>query len=200
MLGGAGILAKFNRSLPTALQNAYSDHEWDMWKFSRLPRNYYASDEHRKDVLARIASELKITSLEHWYGVSAVQIKKLGARQLLKYGEDGQGLYAVLRQSYPDHTWYPWLFASTANGYWSDQRMHRLYLNWLAGRLGLEADLSCWYSVTSHDVRQNYGSSLLTNHYAGSVSKLVTANFQEHSWDEQQFASHRKPRKQQSAS
>jgi hypothetical protein len=61
---------------------------------------------------------------------------------------------------YPDHEWLPWMFHKAPQGFWSEQKNVRAYLEWLGKTLQFH-QMSDWYSVSPAIFKQNFGSYAL---------------------------------------
>lgn len=104
---GAGLLMhRYGNCFPLALASIYPDHEWQSWRWPKMPPLYWSSS--RDDaasaagLVERAASSLGVSRLEDWYRVSKPQLKQAGILGIVSvYG----GIYPLLQRVYPSHTW-----------------------------------------------------------------------------------------------
>jgi hypothetical protein len=86
-----------------------------------------------------------------------------------------------------ERTWHPWTREEPIpNGYWKDQKHHRLYLDWLAQQLGVK-HLDEWYTVDWR-LRNKPGFGGLLARYGGSFLKALETNYPEHTFLPWKFA------------
>jgi hypothetical protein len=84
----------------------YPTHNWDVWRFHRVPRDYWdpatLSAQDALKYTEALAGEMSVDELEDWYRVSVAQLSAAPMSiPPAKYG----GLIAVLQKAYPDHSW-----------------------------------------------------------------------------------------------
>jgi hypothetical protein len=79
MNAAQGLLEDYEGSLHRLLQATYVDHVWQQWRFTQVPKGYWANRDNRKAFLEAIAPKLGVKSLSDWYGVSKRDVKRLGS-------------------------------------------------------------------------------------------------------------------------
>jgi hypothetical protein len=67
----------YGHSLTKALETCYPDHEWLPWKFKRVKKNFWLSKENRLRYFTWAMKELGVQTLDGWYNVTQVQMKKM---------------------------------------------------------------------------------------------------------------------------
>eukprot|EP01118_Nematostelium_gracile_P008062 TRINITY_DN2649_c0_g1_i2.p1 TRINITY_DN2649_c0_g1~~TRINITY_DN2649_c0_g1_i2.p1 ORF type:complete len:817 (-),score=149.57 TRINITY_DN2649_c0_g1_i2:621-2738(-) len=98
--GGESLLNDYyHGSLLEALTKVYPSHRWLPWKFKfGLPQGYWNLLENQRTFLNWIQQELKFSTKEDWFKLTAMDIKQRGgSRLLLKYGSVNKLLNSVLR-------------------------------------------------------------------------------------------------------
>lgn len=83
--------------------------------------------------------------------------------------------------AYPDFGWQPWLFEKLPLpiGYWAERSHVVAYLEWLRKELHV-GELEDWYTITSDQLRQHHGRSLL-DHYK-SFSAILSLAYPDVNW------------------
>lgn len=105
-----------------------------------------------------LAEDLQVRSLPEWYKVDTSVAKQKGGSYLLqRYYNDS--LADALQVVFPAHTWLPWCFAHVPRRFWKDSKNCSAYLEWVAPVLAVRG-MEDWYSVSTDDIRNNYGAIL----------------------------------------
>eukprot|EP00026_Physarum_polycephalum_P007396 Phypoly_transcript_07456.p1 GENE.Phypoly_transcript_07456~~Phypoly_transcript_07456.p1 ORF type:complete len:448 (+),score=49.37 Phypoly_transcript_07456:69-1412(+) len=101
--GGATLLHKFGDSPSDLVRHVFSDHEWLVWKFKKLPQAFFRSKPSLLEYFKYLEKQLHIEEVDDWYRVSLRQIAAHGSVSFAKhYG----GLYGALSLVYPQHVWH----------------------------------------------------------------------------------------------
>ena len=104
-IGGDGFLNTYYAgSLTQALQKAYPEVEWKIWRFGNVPAGFWNSDVNVKNYLVWLEEKLSIKNLDDWYHITLNQIIDLRGYGLLR--KKG-GLMPLLCKYFPDHKWKP---------------------------------------------------------------------------------------------
>ena len=92
------------------MQAIYSDHKWEIWRFSTLPRNWWQNADNQRQYMMWLAKELGIDDkpLDAWYDVPSATFDKMYGRTLLEL--HGGSTLALLRTVFPHHNWLPWKY------------------------------------------------------------------------------------------
>ena len=61
-------------------------------------------------------------------------------------------------------------------GYWKKKENHTKYIEWLGKKLGYTT-LEDWYKISTKDIIDNDGKTLLLKYYNGSCIELVTSMY-----------------------
>src|SRR5689334_21048249 len=104
--GGNGLLCYYNGSPSKALQGVYPDHKWMVWRFGKVPKDYWdhLQGDHfeKKRMLDWLGEQLSITKMDDWYRVSLEQIRKVVPLSRLN---NNSSVSNMLRSVYPEHKW-----------------------------------------------------------------------------------------------
>eukprot|EP01114_Cavostelium_apophysatum_P017295 TRINITY_DN5106_c0_g1_i2.p1 TRINITY_DN5106_c0_g1~~TRINITY_DN5106_c0_g1_i2.p1 ORF type:complete len:690 (-),score=185.35 TRINITY_DN5106_c0_g1_i2:125-2194(-) len=181
--GGTAILAKFfGQSLSTAITKLYPNHDWKIWKFEALPRNFWTNTENQKIFMVDLGKKLKIRSFEDWHRVTSLtrEIIDHGGKRLLNLYS--QSPIKILQALYPEHDWITSAKA-VPSGYWQDIRHQREHLDALAKKLGV-VDKEDWYRVKISSTDAKF----VDTQYGGSLIKALQAVYPEHKWETAPFS------------
>ena len=79
--GGAQILVDYYKNSPSkALKVIYPQHNWDLWRFKKVPHGYMKTlmDDvnEQKRVINWLSDQLRVQSLDDWYRISLAQIQR----------------------------------------------------------------------------------------------------------------------------
>jgi len=99
---GYGLLNYYNNSPTTALQSVYPHFDWQLWKFSRIPKRIWKDRTKDKEYMQHLSNTLGISEMDDWYRVSWSDLLKCKAVLFVK--ERG-GLLQLLSEVYSDHKW-----------------------------------------------------------------------------------------------
>eukprot|EP01114_Cavostelium_apophysatum_P020553 TRINITY_DN6924_c0_g1_i1.p1 TRINITY_DN6924_c0_g1~~TRINITY_DN6924_c0_g1_i1.p1 ORF type:complete len:527 (-),score=89.84 TRINITY_DN6924_c0_g1_i1:359-1939(-) len=100
--GGGSVLYRHGNSLFNALRNTYPEHNWQAWRLSCVPQNYWTNEETVREAVQQASHHLRIFHLDDWARISVAELSNLvGESLLVKYG----GLMPLLARVYPDHDW-----------------------------------------------------------------------------------------------
>jgi len=128
---GRRLLSYYRNSTPEAVIAIYPEHDWQRFKFSRLPSTgfwptivadlrkeleldstaYFKSPSYRtfKNFFDTIATANQFTTLDKWYHIKKSQSSKLAFTLKLM----GLSLPSALALAYPNHQWDPKLFSAS---------------------------------------------------------------------------------------
>lgn len=175
---GQSLLMKYNKSPSKMITSIFSDHEWDMEKFAKMPKGYYMNEKLQRDMMDRLGKELNIKEMEDWYHVTKPQIyEKGGGRLLEKYQQSpSKMITSVLNE----HEWEMQKFAHKPKNFWESMESQRGFLKTMKKELKI-VKMGSWRKITKSQIIEKGGGSLLTR-YGGSPYKMMTSVFPEHNW------------------
>lgn len=102
-LGGATLVKyHYNGSVIRALLAVYPEHEWVEWKFVKLPKGFWNSEDNTQSFLHWLEKELGIKRMEDWYSITYGHFQRFGAANLLHMSG---GMLPLLERYYPDFRW-----------------------------------------------------------------------------------------------
>ena len=187
--GGRVLLSMYNSSLSKALMAIYSEHKWDLSKFSKLPHKYWANSSNQRAFMNEIGLKLGINPGEYskWYKVGNADVISHGGAVILH--EHNSSLSGLLNAVYSDHTWDVLKFETRPKFFWNSIENQKAFMTHLGKTLGIkEGDYEGWYKVTVKDIVGNGGKGILVYHN-GSPSSLIAELFPEHDWKIWKFSS-----------
>ena len=94
----------YGGSLFFALSSLYPQHNWEFWRFDKIPQHVWQSDLSllRQLVENKLAPKLNVEHIDDWLNVSTSSFIKAGGRAIIEhYG----GIQNVLRLIYPEYPW-----------------------------------------------------------------------------------------------
>eukprot|EP01122_Echinamoeba_exundans_P013192 TRINITY_DN5720_c0_g1_i1.p1 TRINITY_DN5720_c0_g1~~TRINITY_DN5720_c0_g1_i1.p1 ORF type:complete len:311 (+),score=40.76 TRINITY_DN5720_c0_g1_i1:75-1007(+) len=98
-------------SFVNALKETYPAHEWQEWRFAKVPKGFWKDLDNRKRYFNWVGQQLKLQTREDWYGVTYNQVAGLGANGILQ-SQYNSSLSEALADVYPDHAWSSINFSS----------------------------------------------------------------------------------------
>jgi hypothetical protein len=57
-------------------------------------------------------------------------------------------LFKMLSETYPEYQWIPWKFNHLANGFWSDSKIQRKFMEWVGEQLTYKTPED-WYKIAN---------------------------------------------------
>ena len=84
-----------------------------------------------------------------------------------------------MEATFPEHTFYPWLFGRIKRGFWKSKINRRKYLIWFGMQMNYQTQ-DDWYSIKQEDINK-YGGSRLLSKYT-YLSQMVTELLDEYQW------------------
>jgi len=178
--GGIGILTKYDGSPSKMLQSVYPEHNWNIYKFDKVPYGHWESMENQKKFMDWLGVELGVTEMQDWYKITQKEMEDKGASGLLSQYRDSPS--RLLKVVYSDHNWELWRFPI---GTWTElQPEMRIELTlWLHRQLKIK-DLDDWYRISQEQLNK-YISLRTFKKYP--LKQLLKETFPLWSWDVKQF-------------
>eukprot|EP01118_Nematostelium_gracile_P012865 TRINITY_DN4772_c0_g1_i7.p2 TRINITY_DN4772_c0_g1~~TRINITY_DN4772_c0_g1_i7.p2 ORF type:complete len:225 (+),score=35.19 TRINITY_DN4772_c0_g1_i7:705-1379(+) len=177
--GGGGLLFKKYGSSPfKMITSLIPEHNWDSSRFSNR-KHSWDSIHSQRALLDDISKKLNIQKKEDWYTITQAQIIDKGGGGLLK-GRYKGSVMKMVTAIFPEHPWNLFNF-SKWTGKWDDIELQREFIVDLAKELKI-TKMEDWYSVTTIQIHNHGGASLL-KHYRSSPSNMLTSLFPQHKWD-----------------
>jgi hypothetical protein len=183
--GSSPLRRNFESSPAKLLKTVFPHHEWQDWKFTTLPRGWWADLSNQRVFMDWVAQNIfkfdPRDSWSSWYDVSARQISSAGGSRLITI--HGGSPVQLLRTIYPEHPWRTWRFKQVPSGFWEkiDNDSLRQYLDEISRELGL-SDRKAWYRVSWAQLQQAGAAHVLLR--LGGVKVALQRAFPEEQWDE----------------
>ena len=177
--GGHGLLNHYGGSLIKLLLAVYPDFKWQVWRFNQPPKGYWNDLKNQREFFDWMELQLGIQRKEDWYEVKTSDLKSdsgIGTVLQLYKGS----LPKALETIYSDYNWTHWRFKTISKSYFDDLNNQKTYLHWIRTELKIEQPED-WYSVKTEEIKQRNGQALL-QHYGGSLFKILSVIYPEHSW------------------
>jgi hypothetical protein len=113
VIGGGGLLKKYNNSPWQVLETAYPEYEWLPWKFSRTPKNTWKSDKMVKKFFNWAGKQLGIKEPSDWYKMTtrvtmatlSTDFQDIHALGFTLGHQGNLSLQQLLSIAYPDEKW-----------------------------------------------------------------------------------------------
>ncbi len=95
--GGGGMLHYYNNSPSQAIMSVYSNVDWQMWRFERVPVFYWHSLVHQRQLFDWLSLQLKITRIEDWYSINTEEALRYESVSSLVHHYYGNSLILALQ-------------------------------------------------------------------------------------------------------
>jgi hypothetical protein len=161
-------------TLYNALKSLQPEHKWLPWKFRRVEDGFWDDRANVSEYMAWASVQLNIQSLSDWYSIPVRDFYNVGGTSLLcchvcyftliirnGFGLFCSGsfllskykihpLFSLLKQTYPNHEWRPWLFHHLTSSVWEDKTIQRDYIAYLANKLGFHSNDDLYNLTEKH--------------------------------------------------
>ncbi|WP_040767800.1 hypothetical protein [Novipirellula maiorica] len=177
---GGGLLAShYSDSPQNAVREFMPRRKWHSWLFSRATNGYWQKPENRREFMLWLEKQLGIQGKEDWYRVTKNDFTRHGGLGLLN-NYYGCSVAAALHEFKPLMQLDEWRFETVPQGFWNDLENRRRYMDWLGFKLKIRTP-ELWYGVSVHDIREHYGTTLLTM-CGGSIYRMVSEYLPKFPW------------------
>jgi hypothetical protein len=155
------------------LKEVYPEHNWQAWKFQRVPLTYWSNVAAQQEYFDWLYKTCGLKSMSDWYTISMRDLKQRLPSESFKllYRKYSGSVSTAVMTVYPNHKWFGWLFPEIPHGYWHSKDNQRLYLDWLATVLRIKKPED-WKKVTKDDIVRTKGYGLLEQ-YKGSLTRSL---------------------------
>jgi len=171
------LLSSHKGSLVKALQTLFPSYNWKVWKFSKVPSNFWKVERHQLEFLEWFSKTRCFQSLDDWYNIKTTDVAMEGAGGLLEQHQFS--LVKALSFNYPHHCWHVWRFEKVPQNYWNEALNRREFLDAAARHFGLRS-LYDWHYISVEQIEEFGGHGLLRN-AGGSMTKLLISTYPEYS-------------------
>lgn len=94
-------------------------------------------------------------------------IRKLGGTRPLAIFYQFSHIRA-LQALYPQHEWLPWKFVANSRSFFATRENRAIFLRWAGKQLGV-CDWTDWYRISTTQVDDLGGESMMNTYYSGSL-------------------------------
>eukprot|EP01126_Amoeba_proteus_P018019 TRINITY_DN1895_c0_g2_i4.p1 TRINITY_DN1895_c0_g2~~TRINITY_DN1895_c0_g2_i4.p1 ORF type:complete len:406 (-),score=71.79 TRINITY_DN1895_c0_g2_i4:1126-2343(-) len=178
-----GMLSHHRGSLVVALLSLFPEKAWDLFKFPRLPKDFWSSVENQRSYMESLRNSLGMNDLTDWYTEPRVNTQLPRLRPLL--ARHNYSLVKALSAIYPEQKWHLHRFKVVPRGYWNDLSNQRAFFESLGSELGFSSPEN-WYQIDLKTVI-DWGGGRLMEKYGNSPYKAVSMIFPEHNWKPYKF-------------
>jgi len=159
-LCGNAFLRHVDYSPSQLLIQSYPQHDWEPWRFSKVPFGFWREVTHQRAYIRSLSSVPQ--------GLYDLNPRSVNSSVLNMYNFSLSQAVQVL---FPELLVFPWKFGSLPQGFWYSKDNRKQYICWLGGKLGFEK-MEDWYRVKQTSFLNNGASSLLTM-YNSSPSAII---------------------------
>jgi hypothetical protein len=186
---GMGLINScFRGSVYDLVKYVYPEYRWLPWMFTNAPNGFWFDTENIKWWISWYMETHGYTTLDELYAMTYPDVIAYngGALWTRKRDPKYRNPYELLTAVYPDHSWLPWRFVNTIDGFWRNLDNVRWYLSWLGERLWFTS-MDDWYCLSKEMLENNHGSGLLDN-YNNSPSEIIKKAYPNHAWEHVRFS------------
>lgn len=176
--GGSTLLSRYSNSLANALEAVYPKHDWQAWKFSRVPRGYWSEVKNRKKFFLWVAQRLGLdpTNLAGFYEFSSEDVAEAAGHAGI-FDKYSKSLPNALADSFPEHEWQEWKFRQVPQKYWHQRANVRRFCDFVLKTKG--ADTNRVDLLTLEDIYAQGGGSMVERHFGNSVQRVIAEVYPE---------------------
>jgi hypothetical protein len=73
----------YGGSFMRALPHIYPEFDWHMWKFTQVPRRFWADPKNQREFMDWVFKDLDLQDMSDWYKVSVTDVRQRGGWALL---------------------------------------------------------------------------------------------------------------------
>jgi hypothetical protein len=176
--GGNAILNQYGGFLSQALTNIYPEHKWFVWKFKKVPEDFWKDRKNQLDFFDWLGQMTNKKTMDDWYSLTKRDILQWGGGGLLKFYDNS--LLKILISVYPNHNWLRWKFGGFNTEYWEDKQNLRDVVDWISKELRISS-LEDWYRVSQTQIEKIAPLSSLF--YSKGLSMILTEVYPDYQWD-----------------
>eukprot|EP01118_Nematostelium_gracile_P001159 TRINITY_DN1119_c0_g3_i1.p1 TRINITY_DN1119_c0_g3~~TRINITY_DN1119_c0_g3_i1.p1 ORF type:complete len:421 (+),score=92.33 TRINITY_DN1119_c0_g3_i1:78-1340(+) len=175
--GGNSILQRYNNSVKSLLATLFPSDQLDT-ESDHLSTN--------RLFLEKLATKLKFTSKEDFYGLKVKDLEEDGGHSILSSHHRSPA--NVVMETFPEHPWEIQRFRKPS-GHFNSIENRRKYLKFLEISLKIR-EMEDWYRLKNSDF---YNAEEFLSKYGNSVPRLLQSEFPEHQWERSKFGNSRTP-------
>ena len=178
----------FNESLIILLKTIYPEYEWKEYKFSQTSQGWWSKKENRLLWLEDFRKLKKLDKLDDFYNIRVDDLyDQRGCGWKTHYGES---LVTMLKDLYPEHIWYEWLFiGQVPKNFWKSQTNQLRFMQWLSIELQCKS-ADDWYDIPCSEISK-YGGGLHVHYYGNSYAMMIIKLNPHLLFDQRKFSRHK---------
>ncbi len=178
----------FNESIIILLKAIYPDYDWKEYKFNQTTQGWWSKKENRLLWLEDFRKLKNLDNLDDFYNIKVDDLKdQKGCGWITYYGES---LINMLKDLYPEHVWYEWLFiGQVPKNFWKYQINRLSFMKWLSIELNCHSAEE-WYDIPCSTI-SIYGGGLYVHYYGNSYAKMIIELNPHLSFDKRKFSRHK---------
>jgi hypothetical protein len=168
--------------LAEALVSLHPHHPWQPWRFKQQTKAIWSNNHHIKSFLDACAVQLGISTLGSWHDVKPLKERLYALGGSVPIEEIyGGSIFEALSAAYPDHKFARWKFGNVPASFWKDRSNLLDFFEFTGKSLGI-TKLEEWYRVRKADFVRAGGSTVLVNHFDGSLMQALKFVYPDHEW------------------
>jgi len=171
------------RCVVSAVMEIYPEHDWRVWKFSRVPKKYLTCVQTHRQFLEEVKYLLGSSIPQGLYFIHPVQLRKLDKGNFLSFYEKKH--FLMIMTLYPEIKWQFWMFLSIPPSLFLDLSHLREYWDWMGENRYHTRDLFYWYRikrVECKEVKQKELRSSIERKYFLYPLQFMKYLYPTHKW------------------
>ena len=180
-LGGSSILSKYKGNLLLSLQTIFPDKKWDSFARASQPNHFWDKIENQKEFLEYLFKKFGFKTLDDWYSVKILDVKKNGGSSLLRKYKGS--LWTMLKELYPDYNWDLNYLSSKPRNYWKSIENQRQLFDLLKEKLKIISPFD-WKKVNIEKIYDYGGKYLLQTEYNNDITQALPTIYPDINWKE----------------
>lgn len=153
-----------------AIRYCFPNYIFLEWKFKKCKSGWWQNIKNQKQYLKWFEELKGIKSPEDWYNITYQNIKDNYGAQILSFFSNSPK--KIAKFLYPEFEFKFWKFRCSSMNDWSNLNNQKEYLKWFEELKGIKSPED-WYNITSKDIINCNGATLITNNYNNSVYNVV---------------------------
>jgi very-short-patch-repair endonuclease len=169
------MIPKYKGSIPKLIMDVFTDYDWNILFFDRVPRRTYENPENIKLVLDTLMKEKGWTKLEDLYKVSEDDLRRVGGAIFATHPT----ILSIVKTGYPEYDWKPYLFNFSPIGYWDNFENQKLVIKDLETKFNIKTPIEWINIISNRFLKENNLETLLHDKYNSSCINLITTIYPE---------------------
>ena len=185
--GGVALIDRYHGSLAKLLENVYPDYDWDLRRFTKVPRNYWGSIENQRSRVEEIGRKVGIKEgdTEPWYKVSNLLFIEHGGASLLDIYK--WSLPDLLKAVFPEYDWRLWKFKYRSTKVFTDKNVLNEMLVEVENQLQIKSPED-WKRIRLDELNSmNVGRYFTTKKKKEEILAALRQKYPQDQWEEEFF-------------